>query len=115
MMKRLLCLFSIVFLGLFYSNECLSQRYDLIPNENIAIKFAILVWEPLYGDIIFDSEPFNTSVVSDSIWHVFGTPPTCEISTNTEGDTVITMQLGGIPHIYVNRNTCEVIDVYHTK
>ena len=45
---------------------------DLVPNAETAIKIAIAVWLPIYGDRIYDEKPFHAEL-KNGIWFVYGT------------------------------------------
>ena len=48
-------------------------KNGVVKDYKTAMKLAEIIWYPLYGDIIYTEQPFNTILVKDSIWIVTGT------------------------------------------
>ncbi len=100
------------------SSKTLSIKAEsfTVPNAELAIKIAETKWLSVYGDVIYNSYPFKASLQNaDTIWHVYGTLPKSGYSLNSNGDSVLTIVQGGVPHAIINRNNGEVLKVYHTK
>jgi hypothetical protein len=89
-----------------------SKNY--IPDNTTAIKVAEAVWLPLYGDMIYQSQPFIAKLKGDTIWVVEGTYPKSTMET-VDGDTMIYMRSGGVPYIELKRSNCEILNVSHSK
>jgi hypothetical protein len=77
------------------------EKYDCVPNQETAIKIAEAIWFPIYGNIIYETKPFQATLLKNKIWKVEGT---C-----IKGDS------GGVPTIFINKKDCKIIDMYHTK
>lgn len=79
-----------------------------------AIGIAEKVWLEKYGESINDNRPFVVHNIEDSLWHVNGTLPPDEVEI-IGTDTIITITLGGVPHIDILKSSGDVLKVYHTK
>ncbi|GIL24545.1 MAG: hypothetical protein BroJett042_30580 [Bacteroidota bacterium] len=75
------------------------ERDGLVYNEECAIKIAEAIWLPLYGSIIYSSEPFKATLM-DSVWVVEGT---------------VHAQFGGAPFIKINKKDGKILSVAHYK
>ena len=72
-----------------------------VPTEEVAIKIAVAVWEPIYGAAkIADEKPFRASLV-DGVWTVEGSLP--------EGS------LGGVAVAEIARENGRILRVSHGK
>ena len=112
-MKKKICF--LIFCFILFINYSFNEKTNYVPNEETAIKIAEAVWLPIFGKSIYDKRPFNAVLNGDSIWHVYGTLHSSSIKVNDEGDTVINMIVGGVPHIYINKSDGKIYKVYHDK
>lgn len=104
MNKKYLTLMIVFIIGLFlFHNDLESKRKtrEYVPNEEIAIKVAKVILEPIFEDCIEIHNPYKAELDKNGIWHVYGSLP--------EG------YRGGVPHIFIQKKDCKVIKVYHTK
>lgn len=72
-----------------------------IPNHYVAIKIAEAIWLPIYGEKIYNEQPFNTTLLKDSVWIVTGTLPKNEI--------------GGTVYLKIRKKDGLVLCVTHNK
>lgn len=72
-----------------------------IPDYKTAIKYAELLWLPIYGKKIYKNKPFNAYLIGDSIWVIFGTP-----LKNT---------IGGSYEAMIRKSDGKVIRIYQQK
>lgn len=91
--------------------EDINQLYDLdnyipkagyVPDDSTAVNIALAVWKPIYGDGIYENQPFNVSIYKDSLWLDYGTLPD-------------KYSVGGVPYAFIDRKTGKVIKVIHTE
>ncbi len=74
-----------------------------VPDKETAIKIAEVIWLPIYGDNIYENQPFNAVLSADKkIWTVKGTFDNKYI-------------LGGVPYAKIRKKDGKIIGVYHTK
>ena len=71
-----------------------------VPNKLTAIRIAISVWLPIYGDNIYNEKPF-IAVLKDGIWKVEGSLP-----KNTKG---------GVAEIWIQKKDGKILRVIHGK
>jgi hypothetical protein len=83
--------------------QCGREPVDgYVPNKNTAIRIAVAVLSPIYGDEhIAQEQPFTASL-KDGVWTVEGTPPKPE--TN-----------GGVAEIRISKKDGRVLYVCHGK
>lgn len=75
-------------------------RDGVVPNEATAIKIAEAIWLPVYGEEIFDKQPFVASYnKAKGCWFVNGTLP----------DNM----LGGVPEIEIRKKDGKIIYLNH--
>jgi len=73
-----------------------------VPNEETAIKIAEAIWLPIYGEKIYNRQPFKAEYIEkEDCWYVRGTLP--------ENWT------GGVPEIKINKSDCKIVYVFHGK
>ena len=91
---------AVMLINVLASNNVTHEDY--VTDETTAIKIAEAIWLPIYGNSIYDKQPFNAKYVEkDNSWIVEGTlPPNI---------------LGGVPEIKINRTTGEILYVRHGK
>jgi hypothetical protein len=46
-----------------------------VPDDITAVRIAQAIWLPLYGESIYDREPFRAELVGDTLWVVAGSLP----------------------------------------
>ena len=49
-------------------------KNGFVPDKATALKIAIAVWLPIYGNVIYKEQPFN-AVLKDEVWTVTGSLP----------------------------------------
>jgi NTF2 fold immunity protein len=75
-----------------------------VPDAKTAIKVAVAVWEPIYGEQqIAKEKPYRAKLLTNTVWKVEGSLP--------EGIGV----KGGVATAFINKTDGKVVDVYHTK
>jgi len=72
-----------------------------VPNEATAIKIAIAVWTPIYGDKISKNKPYKIKL-KNGVWFVEGSLPT-------------NFTLGGVPYIEIQKTDGKILKVMHGK
>lgn len=72
-----------------------------VPNKLTAIRIAISVWLPIYGDKIYNEKPF-VAVLKDGIWKVEGSLPK-------------EFTLGGVAEIWIQKKDGKILRVIHGK
>ena len=108
-----LIVFTLIFIS---SQKVLAQsEKNYVQQSEIAIKIAEAIWLPIYGEKIYTKMPFKAILVGDSVWHVFGTLPKSVKKLNSNGEEVIVITKGGVPHAFINRKDGKILNVYHTK
>jgi len=70
-------------------------------NSAAAIKLAEKEWLRIYGNRIYEMEPFKASLKNDTIWVVKG--------------TLEKGMRGGTPYAEINAKNCQIILVTHGK
>lgn len=73
-----------------------------VPDQETAIKIAIVVWTPIYGKDQIEKEKPYKAVLIDGIWHVSGTLPTGYIT-------------GGVAEAEIAKNDGRIIRITHGK
>ena len=61
-----------------------------VPNEETALKIPEAIWLPVYGDEIYNSQPFKARLVNEA-WIVEGTLKTTMV---------------GVPYIEISKKDC---------
>ena len=90
-----------IFILLLWCQQVWSAETSLVPNAETAIKIAIAIWSPIYGEKnIKNKAPYKTVLLS-GIWYVEGSLP--------EG------YKGGVPLIQIKKSNSQVIKVSHGK
>lgn len=84
----------------FLKKHNVIPKQGYVPDEETAIKIAIAVWSPIYGDEIKKQKPYK-AVLENNIWHVSGTLP-----KNT---------LGGTAEAEIDKKTGQIIRISHGK
>lgn len=72
-----------------------------VPNEATAIKIAIAVWTPIYGDKISKNKPYKI-ILKNGVWIVEGSLPS-------------NYTLGGVPYIEIQKTDGKILKVMHGK
>ena len=70
-------------------------------NSSAAIKLAEKEWLRIYGNHIYEKEPFKASLKNDTIWVVKG--------------TLEKGMRGGTPYAEINAKNCQIIMLTHGK
>ena len=106
----------LIFVMLFLVLVSFEGRNDYVPDKKTAIRIAEAIWLPIYGTNIYEKKPFNSKLIGDTIWHIYGSLPKSGYKIGSNGDTIsYRMVLGGVPHIYIYKSNAEVLKVYHSK
>lgn len=62
-----------------HSKETKKHNYEpkdgYVPTEQVAIKIAVAVWLPIYGEAKIENEKPYKAVLKEGIWHVTGSLP----------------------------------------
>ena len=73
-----------------------------VPDEETAIKIAEAVWLPIYGENIYDKQPFKVEFIEKiNCWKVVGTLPE--------------IMVGGVPEIVIKKSDGQIVYVIHGK
>lgn len=88
---------------------------SVVPNEETAIKIAEQKWLEVYGDGIESKKPFVAVLEGDSVWHVFGTLPQSGWRVTPQGDSIIDIIVGGVPHAWIRKSDGVIKDITHGK
>jgi len=111
--KNLLFLFVIAGFLFFNGNDVFAQQNykvrvvgyvpkdGFVPNKLTAIRIAISVWLPIYGDNIYNEKPF-VAVLKDGIWKVNGSLPK-------------KFTIGGVAEIWIQKKDGKILRVIHGK
>ena len=103
----------VVFASLFFAQNNLyaQQQRDrivryipkngFVPDKATALKIAIAVWLPIYGNVIYKEQPFN-AVLKDEVWTVSGSLP--------KG-----YNIGGVVMIRIQKKDGKILRVIHGK
>jgi hypothetical protein len=74
-----------------------------LPNSKIALDFARLILDPIYGKKQMDSEaPFKIDLIDDKFWFIYGSLP-------KEYD------VGGVAEILISKYDCKILYLLHGK
>ena len=72
-----------------------------VPNEATAIKIAMAVWTPIYGNKITKNKPYKIKL-KNGVWFV-------------EGSLPANFTLGGVPYIEIQKIDGKILKVRHGK
>lgn len=73
-----------------------------VPDAKTAIKIAVAVWEPIYGEKkIAYEKPYRTELLTNTVWKVEGSLP--------EG------WVGGVATAFIAKDDARILDVYHGR
>ena len=75
-------------------------KKGFVPDKETAIKIAEAIWLPIYGEGIYQRQPFEAKL-KNGIWIVEGSMPP---------DTK-----GGVPYIEIRKSDCKILKVEHGK
>jgi hypothetical protein len=74
-----------------------------VPNSQTAIKIAVAVWEPIYGEkMIAGEKPYHALLDSNNVWHVYGSLPD-------------DYALGGTAEAEIAKDDGRILSVIHGK
>lgn len=85
----------------FSSLKSNPQKDGFVPNKETAVKIAEVVWLPIYGEDIYDEQPFEATLLGDSVWVVTGT-----LQEGSDGGTVLAK---------IRKMDCKIIEITHEK
>jgi hypothetical protein len=75
-----------------------------VPDAKTAIKIAVAVWEPIYGEVAIAKEkPYRAKLLTNTVWKVEGSLP-----------GGIDM-MGGVATAFISKSDGKILNVYHTK
>jgi hypothetical protein len=78
-----------------------------VPDEKTAIKIAVAVWEPIFGeDQVAREKPYRVHLLTNDVWRVEGSLPKPQSGSLT---------LGGVMTAEISKADGKVLRVYHTK
>jgi hypothetical protein len=93
----------------------LKTKQSSFVNEKSALRIAELELQKVYGNSICNKAPFRAELIGDSIWHIQGSLPPISTYVNNFGDTVLSVTIGGVPHVFLNKSDGRILNIYHTK
>lgn len=107
------------FSGMIMYSKGSSMIEDVVPNETIAVKLALMLLESDYGEQVYEDKPYHVALL-DSIWVVetsFMPLPSIEADSSKNDSEMVQEQLifGGVGHVEINKHTGYVYTIYHTK
>ena len=83
-------------------NKGYIPKEGFVPNEETAIKIAVAIWTPIYGNSINKNKPFIAVLnEKDDCWEVRGTLPK--------------YMHGGVPEIKISKSDGKILYVCHGK
>ena len=86
-----------------YSFGDVDTSRTFLPDSKIALEFARLVLNPIYGKSMMDSEkPFNVELIDNKFWFISGTFP--------KGQSK-----GGVAEILISKYDCKILYLSHGK
>jgi hypothetical protein len=95
--------------ALFAAGLCIAvaapgPKDGFVPDAKTAIKIAVAVWEPIYGEAAIAKEkPYRAKLLTNTVWKVEGSLPA--------GIDV----MGGVATAFISKSDGKILDVYHTK
>lgn len=104
--KWMICILFFVVIGvvvvftLIRSSIGVHRSEGFVPDEETAIKIAEAVWYPIYGDGIYNDQPF-TAIRKRGYWVVEGNLP-----ENMDG---------GVPVVHIRKSDGKILYVNHGK
>jgi len=108
MIVKLFVLFILLNPVVFIQTIAATKSYDrgyipingFVPNKETAIKIALAVWLPIYGNVIYREKPY-TAELKGEVWVVEGSLKKGEV--------------GGVALIVIQKKDGKIIRVYHGK
>ena len=88
-----------------YKSDAPPRQGGYVPNAQTAAKIAEAICLPIYGDNIYNEQPFKVTLEADSIWHIKG----------TFKDPLFGYRAGGVVHVKVRKSDAKVLYVMHGK
>jgi hypothetical protein len=101
-MKKIIICISLFTLGCQSENtrKEWNDKDGLVPDSVTAIKIAEIIWVNIYGNSVLETKPYKTTLRKDNIWIVEGT---------------LNNKDGGTPYIEIQKDSCKILKVIHTK
>jgi hypothetical protein len=111
-LKKISLLLLVVFVSIFFAQYNLYAQKQkniiagyipingFVPNKETAIKIALAVWLPIYGNVIYREKPY-TAELKGEVWVVEGSLKKGEV--------------GGVAQIVIQKKDGKIIRVYHGK
>jgi len=89
-----------------------------IPNDTIAVRVALALLSSYYGNSVYEEKPYKVALFNDSVWVVETTLlPVNEddyIDPKT-GDVMLSLTVGGVGHVEIDKRNGKIYSCYHTK
>jgi len=102
MMIIILATGGILVFNVFAANRGYKPNEGFVPNEETAIKIAEAVWIPIYGENIYEKQPFQAIYdEKNKVWNVTG--------------NLLDGMLGGVPEIAISKDDGRILYVNHSK
>jgi hypothetical protein len=93
-------------IGVTESQDNYVPEDGYVPSEDVAIKIAVAVWEPIYGaDKIAKEKPFHAKI-ADGVWTVEGSLPKGALAKGMKG---------GVALAKISKADGRIIRVIHGK
>jgi hypothetical protein len=97
---------SVLFLAAVFAADAphtsVKPKNGFVPDADTAIKIAVAVWEPIYGQKqIAGEKPYRAKLLTNTVWKVEGSLP---------ADS-----MGGVATAFIAKDDAKVLSVYHTK
>ena len=77
-----------------------TPKLGFVPDDSTAVKIAIAVWLPIYGNDIYKKKPYKVKL-QNGVWIIEGTLPAD--------------YQGGVPYIEIQRKDGRILRVMHGK
>ena len=88
-----------------YQSNVPPKQGGYVPDAQTAAKIAEAISLPIYGDNIYNQQPFKVTLEADSIWHIKG----------TFKDPLFDSKKGGVVHVKIRKADAKVLYVMHGK
>lgn len=88
-----------------YKSNVPPKQGGYVPDAQTAAKIAEAISLPVYGDNIYNQQPFKVTLEADSIWHIKG----------TFNDSLFGYKAGRVVHVKIRKADAKVLYVMHGK
>ncbi|MDA8135798.1 MAG: NTF2 fold immunity protein [Desulfobacteraceae bacterium] len=87
-----------------------------VPTSEVAIKIAVAVWEPIYGNEKIQKQYPYKAILLNEIWYVEGSlPPKKEYIDPTTGEEMVRVTAGGVAEAEISKKTGQILRISHGK